>query len=296
MSNKVRIAGAVGLGVIIIAVAFGMSDRGIANQGALVIAAPARSPIEVADVDQNGTPDWEQHLAENVFATVAVPSSSSTAQAEPYTPPTTLTGKFSEAFIQDYLQGKMNGVDFSDPTAFTNTAVAAIERNTQSVRHTTADIAAIVPTTQESARAYGNTLQEIAIKHSLPGENEMIILKRALDQKDPEILEALTPIERGYARIIRDTLLVPVPDALVIQHIAILDAYEGILADILAAEKAFDDPLLTLARTRDYDVHASALLYAYASLAQTLVKMGVVYSSNEPGAFYRSFESVVIPQ
>jgi|GEM_PF-1098395 len=295
MNDKVRIAGAVGVGVIIIALAFQLSLRNAESQGAAVITAPPREVIVDHDVDSNGTPDWEDHLAQNVFKTITLPSSSSTVSANTtgYVPPTTLTGKFSEAFLQDYLQGKMDGKDFSDPTAFIDTAVSAIEQNAQSIRHTTADVTS-VPTTQESLRTYGNALQEIANRYapSTPPENEMAILERALTTNDPQALQGLTPIAEGYQHIITDTLHMSVPNTLVGVHLAILNGYEDVYTDIQASQQAFTDPLYTLARTRNYETHVKSLLTAYVTLAHTLADQGIVYTSDEPGAFYNDLKAI----
>ncbi len=296
MNDKVRIAGAIGVGVVIIALAFQASTRNAVNQASVVLAAPPRDSIETTDTNGNGTPDWQEHLAENVFKTISTPTASGTtftATSEPYTPPTTLTGKFSEAFLQDYLQGKMEGADFSDPTKFIDTAVKAIEDNAQSVVHTYQEVVT-VPTTQESAHAYGTKILEIVNNYSptQTTDNEMVIFMRALNANDPSLLAPLEERANGYANVISDTLTVPVPDAFVTQHLTLLNAYEGVYSDIRAAQKAFDDPLLALARTRDYDTHAQALLTAYILIAKALIGQGVIYESNELGVFYRSIENM----
>lgn len=294
MSEKVRIGGAVALGILIILASFHVSKKTSADQQAFVIAATPREPIETSDLNSDGTPDWEEHLAERVFRSIELPvSAESTADQSSYTPPTTLTGKFSEAFLQDYLQGKMDGQDFSDPAAFVDTAIKAIERNVASKRYTISDIYPVAAT-PEAAHAYGNALQAIASQHSNPQvtENEMVILKRALEAQDPELLQPLNTIGNSYERIIADTIRMPVPDKFIVEHIAILNAYEEVYADIRAGELAFTDPLYTLARVRDYETHATALLNAYIALAKALAREGVIYTSNEPGAFYRLLETL----
>jgi hypothetical protein len=294
VSQRVRIGGAIALGTLIILMSFHVSQRGSEAQEAFVIGATPREPIAIDDINRDGTPDWEEHLTERVFKAIELPPSLGTSSTgSRYTPPTTLTGKFSEAFMQDYLQGKMDGQDFTDPTAFINTAVTAIERNVQSVRHTLRDVRSI-PATPEYTHTYGNILQEIATRHSNPEvtENEMIILHRALMTQDSTLLEQLRTIGDSYEAIIADTLATPVPDRLVLEHLAVLNAYEDVYADIRAGEAAFTDPLYTLARVRDYETHATALLNAYIALAKALAREGVIYTSDEPGAFYRLLETL----
>jgi hypothetical protein len=264
-------------------------DAALSQEAAIINASP-RESIAATDINGNGTPDWEEYLAENIFKTIEVPPVLS-ATSTGYTPPTTLTGRFSEAFLQDYLQGKMGGKDFSDPSAFLNDAIAAIENNAKSKRHNATDVLTI-PTTKETAHTYGNTLQEIIAVHSTKSENELVILGRALEAKNPELLEPLTIIAEGYANIIADTALTPVPDRFIAEHVALLNAYEAILADIRAAQAAFTDPLLTLARVRDYELHVQDLFAALKGVGRALDREGVIYTSDEPGAFYRILETL----
>ena len=87
------------------------------STGAGCVAACKRLGHEVAEIDPQN-PDWQESLESNAFKTITTPTSTVTEGDDAtYTPPTTLTGKFSEAFFKDYFTGKIKGKDFSDPTA-----------------------------------------------------------------------------------------------------------------------------------------------------------------------------------
>ena len=294
VKGSIRIGGAVALGLVIILGAFYVrnSAESDTQTGAVVVAeAPARTAVPVTDSDGDGIEDWKESLQEKFFETIEAPAGNTTQAAdEPYEPPMTLTGKFSEAFLQDYLEAKMRGEDFSDPTAFVDRAVNAVDTNTQSVRHSRLELN-VVPSDYESIHTYGNEVASIVLSHSVQNENEAVILQRALDANDPDLLEGLMPIRSVYENIIADSLHIDVPDALADEHVALLNAYEAVLADIKAMQVAFTDPLFALARVRGYEADARSLYEAFRALAQKLTGEGGSYLNDEPGAFLYRFKT-----
>ncbi len=292
MKGIVRIGGALAIGVVIILGAlYTQKNENAAAEGRVVVApAPTRTYIETDDSDKDGVRDWEEDLREMAFQAISTPTSTiSTSEEEPYTPPTTFTGKFSEAFFQDYLQGKMNGVDYSDPSALVGNAVTAIEQNAASIKHSRLELA-VVQTTPELVRTYGNRVAEIMQTHSIDNENEALILKRALDTNNPEVLKALEPIYDVYVNMIADTLRTQVPSNFVENHINLLNAYEAIKTDIAAMRLAFNDPLYALARTKEYEDDAKNLFTALESIAKKLEAEGVSYANDEPGSLFYIFD------
>jgi len=281
----IRIGGALVIGIIIIFSAFSVNDREIAANGQVVVApAPTRIYIE--------TKDWQASLPGGGFATIDTPTSTILVsdEAGAYTPPTTFTGKFSEAFLEDYLKGKIREEDFNDPTALVGNAVTAIEQNTQSKKYSRLEITT-EPTTGSGIYMYGNRIASIIQSHSINNEDELLILGRALETENPETLKGLRPIEQVYTRIIIDTLRTPVPLELMQEHLALLNAYEAIKTDLAAMQLAFTDPLYALARAKGYNANAKALLNAYTAIAQKLNRAGVEYTTTEPGVFFYLFES-----
>jgi hypothetical protein len=288
----VRIGGALAVGIIIVLGALHVSDARSADMpgSAIVAAAPERNYIESTDSDGDGIKDWEESLGTR-FVEIAT-SKSSTTQGQPtdtYTSPTTLTGRFSEAFMTDYLDGKVRGADFSNPDAFIDDAVTAIEKNTQSKRHSRLELT-IIPSSFESVYTYGNQLSEILKKHSAKNENEALILQRALDAHDPSLLDALAPIKDVYAGTISDILRMPVPDTLVDEHLAFLNVCEAFVTDIEAMQSAFEDPLFTLARMKQYESDAKSLVESFKNFAKAFTAEGITYTNTEPGAFFYLFD------
>ena len=294
MKGIVRIGGALGVGVVIILGALVVKNVGTESPaGAIVVSkAPEREYINSLDSDGDGIKDWEESLQGKVFETIDTPTSTPLTDInEPYEPPTTFTGKFSEAFLQDYLQGKINGEDFSDPTQFIGGAVSAIEKNTQSKTHSRLELA-VTPSTPESIRAYGNEIAGIIKSHSIDNESEAVILQKALTADDPDKLKELDPIHAVYKNSISDALRINVPDTLADEHITFLNACEAILTDIEAMQVAFTDPLYSLARMKNYESDAGALFTSLKSIGTALTESGASYLNNEPGAFFYIFETL----
>lgn len=292
MKGYVRIGGALALGILIILGALSVQENGgseaLAGQ-VIVSQEPNRTYIEMKDTNNDGVANWEEDLRTGVFETIDTPAQNS-EEDEPYVPPSTFTGKFSEAFFKDYMDGKMNGVDFSDPTEFIGKAVGAIDANSQSKKHSRLELT-IVPDSDEAFRKYGNDVYGVIKSYSVKSDNEAAILQRALTANDPSILEQLKPIHSVYASYVENTLTVEIPESFVTAHILLLNAYEAILTDIEAMQLAFADPLYSLARVRGYEDDAKMLLSSLQNISTLLTKNGVTYSNDEPGAAFYLFES-----
>ncbi|MFZ2253161.1 MAG: hypothetical protein WAW13_03240 [Minisyncoccia bacterium] len=291
MKGNARIGGALALGILIILGALNVQksggDEALAGQ-VIVSAEPNRTYIETKDSDADGINDWEEDLHTGIFETIDTPTQTP-EESESYVPPTTFTGKFSEAFFKDYMDGKMNGADFSDPTEFIGKAVGAIDANSQSKRHSRLELS-IVSDSDEAIHAYGNEVAKIMKIHSAGNKNEAAILQKALTTNDPSLLESLIPVHAAYEAYIVDTLSMEVPQSFVSIHIDLLNTYESILTDIEAMQMAFTDPLYSLARVKGYETDASALYNTLKSIAENLSNAGVSYTNDEDGALFYIFE------
>ena len=290
MKSNFRIGGSIALGIFIVLGASYINNNKVvdATDAVVVAEAPPRTYIATKDSNEDGTPDWEDDLEAAGFTAVSTPESTAafSDEDEPYSPPETFTGKFSEAFFQDYLEGKMKGEDFSDPSKLIGNAITAIDQNTLSKTYTRSDVN-VRPSTPASLKEYGNRVAEIVNSYSASNENEALILERALKAGDPKILEALVPIHTAYIGMLSDTLRMEVPSNVVTQHLDLLNAYEAIKTDVEAMQVAFTDPLYSLARIRGYQDDAGLLFTAFKSIGLSLRESAVTYDRSEPGSFYK---------
>ncbi len=292
MKSTYRIGAALAFGIVIILGALYVKANTpvSASNGALVVTAPERTYIESLDTDGDGVKDWEENLQGKIFETIQTPSTTAdVVSAEPYTPPTTFTGKFSEAFFKDYLQGKIGSAETSDPTKLVGNAVEAIEKNTLSKRHTRLELT-IIPSTDEALREYGNTIPKIIATHSVKTENAAVILNEALATNNPGLLEKIGPILTMYTKTTSDLLATPVPDSLVNEHIALMNAYEATVTNIGAMQVAFTDPLYALARIKGYEEDGKVLASSFKAIEAVLSARGISYSNDEAGAFFYIFD------
>jgi hypothetical protein len=295
VKGTTRIGGALAVGIIIIFGALSVSKTGSADMsGSVVVAtAPERNYIESADSDGDGVKDWEEELG-IMFTEVSLNTSSSTLPNQStYTPPTTLTGKFSEAFFKDYLDGKVKGVDYSNPTEFISNAVTAVEKNTRSIKHSRLELT-IVPSSFEAVAAYGNTLSALMAANASHEGSDIEIFQAALDKHDPTLLAPLKSILDMYTNTTREALAMQVPDSLADEHLAFLNACESLATDVYAMTIAFDDPLYAIARVQNYNEDYKALYASLKNISLTIKDAGVTYMNNEPGAFFYLFENLEI--
>lgn len=295
MKGVIRIGGAVVVGGCAILIALYMTNsKSYTAQGDDIRSggneALVRASLEENDTDGDGIPDWEELLRDKAFRTITSPTSSlATPKEEEYEPPTTLTGKFSEAFLQDYLTGKMSGEDFSDPSQFIQSAIDAIDASTGSKKHTRAELT-IIPATKENMRTYGNELARIVSKgEQWTDIDALTILYTSLKENNPAILSELIPIKNTYADIIDHLVSLPVPDSLALHHIGLLNAYEATFASIHAMSLSFDDPLLTLSQLQTSDAVHIAPLKNILTLFDT---EGIIFMDTEPATYFYKFDSL----
>ncbi len=257
-----------------------------AAQGTIVSSAETRSYIEARDSDGDGTDDWQEALAAQVMEAIELPSTTPKSNSGvAYTAPDTFTGKFAEALFTDYLSGKPGGeaLDEEGKMKLVANAVTSIQSNTDSKVYTASDIV-IVPDSDKAFHNYGNEMAEIMMRHTRNNENEALILKRAVEQNNPKILNELTPIRKAYDDMLTRSLRVATPQSVAIQHAALLSSYDAIRTDIEAMEQVFVDPLLTLARIQTYEGDALALFNVIKNITTILLSKGVSYEKDEPGS------------
>ena len=291
MSSYVRIGGAALLGGGIILGAFFVQKTHPAEalpDGAIVSEAPERQHIATTDTDKDGVEDWKDSLSAKIFGSINTPTSSLGMQTgAEYTPPTTFTGKFAEAFFADYMEGKTSGADLKNPEELIGNALAAIESNTQSKIYTSSDIT-VVPNSGQALHTYGNQIAQVIALDAGTGEDVLLIVKRALEKNNPQELEALVPIKNVLRTTLEQSRTISVPVALAEEHAALLSAYAAILMDLEAMELVFTDPLYAMARTKRYEDDAAGLYLSLKGIGSALAENGIAYEKEDLGSLFSS--------
>lgn len=287
MKGSIRIGGALTLGAVLILGAFWVSGRSnsvISPETQVVVAAaPERTHI-TTDKNGDGIQDWEEELRQ---ITAETSNGSATGTGTPRKG-NTLTDRFSKAFLQDYLEGKMQGKSYTGNDAFVANALDALDRSVAPKVHTVGE-QETVPATTANMRAYGNELVRIMNTHSAGTRNELVILNESLKTRNPALLEDIAKIKHTYEKVIMDTATLRVPETMTQQHTELLNAYERILVDVTAMQLAYDDPMYTLARMDQYRADAKSLYEALRATALMLSASGIQYSEMEAGKFFNLF-------
>lgn len=292
MKGLIRIGGAIVLGVLVILVALVVvkKEDSSPKSGVVVIQEEYKKDFAYKDEDNNGVPDWQENLGAVTIKSLDENSGDSVGNTDEYTPPETLTGEFSVAFMKDYLDGKISGNTIEDPEQWVGGAIEAIERSTKSKTYTRRELN-IVETSGSSLFEYGNTLVKIVLAHPINDVNVAAILDQVLKTEEEELLEELIPIRDAYAAIVSDTLKMSVPSEIALEHVALLNSYEALLIDYDAMQYVLSDPLYPLARLKSHGEHLQDITQSIWSITAVLGNSGVVYPNTEPGSYLYLFDS-----
>lgn len=248
-------------------------------------ARDVRATQPTLDTDGDGYPDWEEELrGTDPFTPTTLKTASSTDEGEPYEPPTTLTGRFAEDFLEGLIT-ESAGRELTDEekVAFAADAAADLAKAVPDKLYTRADLRIVADTSTTARREYGNTVGSILIAHNVESDSELEILKQALSSNNPELLAQLTTIANAYGRIVRDLAATPAPTSLAKEHLDLVNTFSIIETGIRAMGTTFDDPLKSLLRIQRYQEDAAGLFYAIDNLRAALEKSGIAYTSDEPG-------------
>ena len=288
VKGYLRIGGAFLLGAVIIAVGVYLRPTNIPSQGVVqAVTVPERQYIPSQDTDNNGVPDWEDALQKKIFETTPDPAPVVTEASGTQT----YTDKFARSFFEDFMKEQLPGSPPKNKDQFVKSAVSSIEQDAQSRLYTNADIT-MTETTNASLHEYGNAIAGIIISYTTTENKDPgLILSQALNANDPTKLDELAPIKAVYKHSLKDTLLVPVPNSVVTEHLHLLDAYQAMLDDIDAMQLAFADPLYALARLKRYEDDSQGFYQSYVNMSNALKKAGAAYTDDEPGVLFKYFET-----
>lgn len=279
MNSKLRIGGAVIIGVLLIGGSFIVSPgTGAAvpdpRVEAVVAPAPPRNFIDVDDTDGDGIADWKQTLPS--FPSMQ-PSATSSTEVDTHTE--TLAVQTLQRLMQSNISGGF-GEDLGSITGDTQRYIAELATDTF---FTEADITISSDTTNAALRSYGNAIARIVRDNALEGstEGEIVIVGKALRDGTPETLAALAPIIASYDGMIEDMQHIGVPRTLTEEHLDLLNAYNALRIDIDGMRQAFTDPVYALARFQRYQDDAEGLYYAIVNLYTKLHEDGVRWSKGD---------------
>jgi hypothetical protein len=275
-----------GLAVIIISGSFyvSASNERIDGEVSAINQAPSKTYIQAPDSDNDGVSDWAEELIEDrqVIAEEVDPT-------QPYVAKNTLTERFSIDFFKDYLYSKGFGTAELDRDAIIERAMIVLKDEAQDRLYTFDDITLTEEDTTETQRMYGNKVAEITVSYTTPtNANELDIINRALDTKNPELLKDLDPILAAYRSYFEQTLATPVPASFAREHVDLINVYNAIVNDLTAMQDVYNDPMLGLLRLKRYPEDVEGLIYVYFSFDRAFRQAGITFKDDESGAIFNS--------
>lgn len=246
------------------------------------------------DTDGDGTNDGDEAHA-NRNPAVAGPNDAITASSlqnksgtganseSKVTLDNTETAQVGRDLFASYLEAKRLGlpIDESTRNKIIERAVAGKLNETDAKKYTQSSLR--VSATSDF-KAYGNELgQAFAAGTSGGGQNEMEILKVALEGENKSELLKLKPIVADYTAILSATERVSVPQEMTAQHVALLNSISAVLADIKSFELMFDDPMRGLVAVGSYYDHVQTMVESVRTIVNALTNRGISYTESEYG-------------
>lgn len=293
MSGKFRIGAAVVLGVALVASAFVLrpASNEQAGDGTLAIVATSKKTyIPSEDSNSNNIPDWREELSNSSFIKRLPQIKSTTASTSTYESSDTLTGKFAESFLKDYMSAKAQGAGAEESQS------VIIEKAMNSLAHEKTDPTPIkrdeiatTPTTSENLRAYGNAVGRAITRNIVSAEGELSIWERAVENEDIAMLAELNPIVDAYERMFIETKAAVVPTSLAGMHLDLLNSYQLVHRDVAAMREVFNDPLYAILYAQSYADDTQKLQSALRAIMQELQKNNITFTEDEPGHHLEQF-------
>ncbi len=292
-----RIFGAVVFGVLLVCGSFAYTHFNRAEiestPTGLVVAKsdqPLRNYIGSNDKNNNGVPDWQEALR------TEEPIKLDSIATSTYEAPTTVTGQFAVDFFQQIVQNKKFGEFGDTPEELIAQANSDLVRDAQSdTLFSRGDIIILPNTTPELARTYANEIADITIRNGIPADtpNEVLILERAIQRSNPEVLNELDVIIDSYQGMVIEMKRTPVPNELVNEHLDLLNVYQIILTNVEAMKLAFEDPLYTLLRLQRYQDDATKLFFAFTGVFDAAYEAGARFDQTDSTERVVSFPSSI---
>ncbi len=278
-----RITGAILAGTAIIAGALLLRDTSdplaaatvINGEAVVVTTAPKRSAIPISDSNGDGVADWQESLQKTEPIAVSQNASSS------FDAPDTLTEQFALEFFEQMVRNETNGEFGKDPQAFVSAFNGALVNQASDELLGRDDIRTTDNNSPSTLTQYGEAVAVVMNRHNEESnENEAVILERALRDGNAAELAKLDGKIQVYSNLLKDTAALEVPNRVAAEHLALLNAYQALLTDIAAMQRAFDDPMKALLRMKRYQDDATGLTMAISNLYTALLDNGASWPAD----------------
>jgi hypothetical protein len=277
---------------------FALVVSSIALAGGLVLAAdyftsaPEPRDSVVASDNPAGVEamDWQKALAEiqgeKKLAEPIDPAVFATLKSQATAP--TLTGTVGRSLLLNLSEAKSQGLgsDFPTQERLVEQATAQAEIARGNPAYSSADLST-VPETEESLKAYGNTLMAALTAYPKTAREEtLLVVGEAVDTGKSSTLSKLTPIETEYRALTAHILALQVPATLVPLHLQIVNNFARMTSLYADLKVALADPMRGIGALNLYASLVDETGRLLTSLARMFDENGILFASDEPGTHW----------
>ena len=198
----------------------------------------------------------------------------------------TETERFSQEFFEEYLSLKQSGTDFNSKDAqsfLINSAFEKMQISDDNKTYTSADITIVNSNSEDALKAYGNLMASIISKNPINSENEVVILKRALETNNEKELEKLNSTVSIYKDILNEALQVQVPQSMIDVHLAFINVFLETISITQGMLVVFSDPITALNSTTMYQNNAENLIDVFKDIQEAFKKQNIFFEKHEKG-------------
>lgn len=283
-----KIVGASVIGFALVAGAYVLSNFGESKISPILAVAnsetaPARVALAVVDTDNNGLEDWRDEFVNVEIETPAQLSAT-------YTVPTTLTGQTGISLIEGMIRSKMYGPLTSGTDVIVESAVDTAVKRVQTELYTIDDVDVLQDWVEEDIRHYANTMAAIMYLNSDSTlGNQLELLDEIVKEGNTDKVQDLVKLSEVYSSYRDDSLLVPVPEIFVKQHLDLINSYHLVHEDIKAMSDVNKDPLLALMHIKRHQSSASALRLSLENVYLSLEPHASVFEADDQSAVFVLF-------
>ena len=218
------------------------------------------------DSDGDGTPDG-QEVRENRDPSKPAPGDEmqniDKTQKQLEKKEKTLTQSVVSQYITAYSSINQDGItDDSVLSGLKKDIAAEIDSkvlNTNTQKYTESDLI-IIPDNVLSVENYRKKLQDILDKYKKESQNDIYIVNDALKAQDSAILKKLDKSILTYKNIVKDLLLMEVPERSVQAHLNVINAYSSLVTSVENMKFVLSDPITGLAGIAQYKMNVKKLL------------------------------------
>lgn len=291
--NNPRVFGSFLIGMALVGGAYVVSNFGrpVAPSSPATVAISGgiseRSYIPVTDVDANGIEDWREEfvLQESIILPVA------DLEESLYEEPTTVTGQISEQFFESVLRTRMSGgIGPTEQDVVKKTADTVARLAVNDGLYNTHNII-VVPTSDQTIRHYANAMGASITKNDIKEdyENEITIMERAMQYEDADEIKRLIPHTSMYKALRDEALATPVPEALLKEHLDLINTYHALYKNLSDMQLAFEDPMVALMRVKRYKDDTTGLGNALANMFNALVPHASLFTVDDSAVVFVAF-------